>query len=109
MRGEHGWAASRAPLRPGSSPHARGARGGVADDEVKSRIIPACAGSTPCPIRQALPSWDHPRMRGEHWRAWSAGPPRRGSSPHARGALVLGIVVLVSDGIIPACAGSTRA
>ena len=47
-------------------------------------------------------------MRGEH----TARPRRttrcRGSSPHARGALLLDILLPQGLGIIPACAGSTR-
>ena len=48
-------------------------------------------------------------MRGEHMPAQQTGHAYRGSSPHARGALVLRSLRGVTLGIIPACAGSTRA
>ena len=47
-------------------------------------------------------------MRGEHSNdAWN-GVSDRGSSPHARGALLRLLNPRVAGGIIPACAGSTR-
>ena len=47
-------------------------------------------------------------MRGEHQSAPCTCTCTRGSSPHARGARVLLAQHLGRDGIIPACAGSTR-
>ena len=87
MRGEHSMTAFAQSVAEGSSPHARGAL--VQDHGINrpAGIIPACAGST-CPTRcSPTPSWDHPRMRGEH-RA-----PSRWAVCIRR--------------IIPACAGST--
>ena len=91
----------------GSSPHVRGAH---SQDEHKQRlagIIPACAGSTRsrcvCMVRRR----DHPRMCGEHPRSLRSGRVRRGSSPHVRGAPILGRRQSLAVGIIPACAGST--
>ena len=128
MRGEHEAPLLRAAAGLGSSPHARRARFESLAAHSRSGIIPACAGSTPC--SWSAPWWwrdhprmrgehrkqdvldcfrgDHPRMRGEHsmflWIALSS----QGSSPHARGAR-LGLVDLPRwDGIIPACAESTR-
>ena len=46
-------------------------------------------------------------MRGEHDRAAILYGLRKGSSPHARGALVVALPGLSVVGIIPACAGST--
>ena len=46
-------------------------------------------------------------MRGEHIPCAMAFCSRLGSSPHARGALVVWYLELALDGIIPACAGST--
>ena len=46
-------------------------------------------------------------MRGEHDLFAQALDGRTGSSPHARGALVLGLRGVRHLGIIPACAGST--
>ena len=46
MRGEHYDFDERGDPRPGSSPHARGARGLLQLDRQGNGIIPACAGST---------------------------------------------------------------
>ena len=91
----------------GSSPHARGTLSVVVAEVKPSGIIPACAGSTagPCPGR-ASPG-DHPRMRGEHLIMFCIFSSSQGSSPHARGAHNGIGQLVVCDGIIPACAGST--
>ena len=47
-------------------------------------------------------------MRGEHWKPASAMRNRLGSSPHARGAQLRRRAHRGREGIIPACAGSTR-
>ena len=108
MRGEHTVLLRISEAASGSSPHARGALSSRPERYPSDRIIPACAGSTASTAAGACRPRDHPRMRGEHRPRKSPGPPRLGSSPHARGARNaerhLGIVV----GIIPACAGSTR-
>ena len=107
MRGEHVLEHPGCLYVTGSSPHARGARllevgGGLLDG-----IIPACAGSTVPTGRAASPTWDHPRMRGEHERGSARRLGAAGSSPHARGALRPRIGSALLQGIIPACAGST--
>ena len=108
MHGEHSCSPSRAARGPGSSPHARGARGVVAERYVVGGIIPACAGSTGQSRRTWTTSWDHPRMRGEHPQSFLCGECGWGSSPHARGAPEFKRGDWVVFGIIPACAGSTR-
>ena len=108
MRGEH---SSQLPLpipRLGSSPHARGALHGDLDELRRSGIIPACAGSTPSCTGASRPRRDHPRMRGEHLCRKCVDSIRRGSSPHARGARPMERAQHRAEGIIPACAGSTR-
>ena len=50
---------------------------------------------------------DHPRMRGEHFFPDKREGVHRGSSPHARGTLLLTCRRLLLVGIIPACAGNT--
>ena len=75
------------PAVAGSSPHARGALSIRPSVAVLSRIIPACAGSTPGKSWKNCTIWDHPRMRGEHERFLKLADLLRG--------------------IIPACAGST--
>ena len=108
MRGEHVSVPAVAQLILGSSPHARGAPARASICQSGRRIIPACAGST----RRPGPSWvrtrDHPRMRGEHVSQQNASPTGWGSSPHARGAPLARAVGERREGIIPACAGSTR-
>ena len=54
------------------------------------------------------PGRDHPRVRGEHryWR--DLHETYEGSSPRARGARISAAATTCADGIIPACAGSTR-
>ena len=47
-------------------------------------------------------------MRGEHSPRQASAHTSRGSSPHARGARVKGQPGVSGQGIIPACAGSTR-
>jgi len=50
----------------GSSPHTRGARGGVLVHLPDAGIIPAYAGSTDSYFLGEAPEGDHPRIRGEH-------------------------------------------
>ncbi len=86
MRGEHVSSYWLVCLLSGSSPHARGARGGSSSGCRRGRLIPACAGST-CRMTRSTP-WRtaHPRMRGEHTPGGPGSPRSPGSSPHARGA-----------------------
>ena len=59
-------------------------------------------------VAVSLAVGDHPRMRGEHLYAHCKKPCHTGSSPHARGAPFLSLDVSSENGIIPACAGSTK-
>ena len=86
MRGEHLRNLALRESISGSSPHARGAQDKRQANGHMLGIIPACAGSTPPPVRVLAVYWDHPRMRGEHLPKSSAVLKREGSSPHARGA-----------------------
>ena len=107
VRGEHPY--PRVPILAyrGSSPRARGARRDDARVDALPGIIPACAGSTPTSSATMTAPRDHPRVRGEHWRAPRKRPWGAGSSPRARGALQLEQRPPGGPGIIPACAGST--
>ena len=107
MRGKHVKVILCSTIRVGSSPHARGARGRGGHHDVRSGIIPACAGSTCWRARCRCSCRDHPRMRGEHYLDGSTDRRLTGSSPHARGALGGPVDAVVVGGIIPACAGST--
>ena len=92
---------------PGSSPLARGlpafAPGGIWD----AGIIPARAGFTSTPAFPASKNGDHPRSRGVYRRPESPDRPAAGSSPLARGLLVLNLGLPNTPRIIPARAGFT--
>ena len=53
------------------------------------------------------PSWDHPRLCGEHYVGGIPCIAQEGSSPLVRGAPERSMAVMQDAGIIPACAGST--
>ena len=128
MCGEHRQRSSSRCMNLGSSPHVRGAPSaprasrtapwdhprmcGEHQDVLDwlrpgAGIIPACAGSTESPSALSSLKRDHPRMCGEHRfvLVWSCAG--WGSSPHVRGARAAAPPGNKSDGIIPACAGST--
>ena len=107
IRGEHVFTDASPPQTRGSSPHTRGARGGVLVDFAVLGIIPAYAGSTLSRILPALPNADHPRIRGEHFDLAEGLPVADGSSPHTRGAHRRGRPPSQNHRIIPAYAGST--
>ena len=107
MRGEHTGDVLVLKNLYGSSPHARGTRPGARAAVAGWRIIPACAGNTRCFQPFRVPLTDHPRMRGEHVPIPTYLVTPSGSSPHARGTLMLAVVQLVLWRIIPACAGNT--
>jgi len=108
MRGEHSRRLLRWRHHRGSSPHARGALIGEAHELHNTRLIPACAGSTS--LLTSSPTWPraHPRMRGEHPPSTPPSWSKPGSSPHARGALIVVTRSTFPPRLIPACAGSTR-
>ena len=91
----------------GSSPHTRGARGGVLVHLPVAGIIPAYAGSTSGVKSSSSLSSDHPRIRGEHLYMVRCPNGIVGSSPHTRGAPDRVDRVHDVGRIIPAYAGST--
>ena len=108
IRGEHMCRAMGITEKNGSSPHTRGAHlqeFAVGDPR---RIIPAYAGSTGRPLGPPAPGMDHPRIRGEHASGHLKSVGELGSSPHTRGARLLGGLGDALAGIIPAYAGSTK-
>ena len=109
MRGEHGFVTKSMTPFVGSSPHARGAQKVKDIQRPPTRIIPACAGSTPSSGSSRGFCADHPRMRGEHDETPLEAVSAAGSSPHARGAPAGRQLVGSVCRIIPACAGSTSA
>ena len=86
IRGEHAPSARRSSSRLGSSPHTRGALVLQLGALVELGIIPAYAGSTYREIGFETIVMDHPRIRGEHKRAFKNARIVVGSSPHTRGA-----------------------
>ena len=107
MCGEHGRLATMPCRSPGSSPHVRGAQRLERQSCSLSGIIPACAGSTSWETLRRSSIRDHPRMCGEHSVKHNAKGNDQGSSPHVRGARRRQQDHPGSQGIIPACAGST--
>ena len=107
MCGEHLLALHVQEPLSGSSPHVRGARWSRWPDASRCGIIPACAGSTMLPARCPVRARDHPRMCGEHKDVTTEQIVQAGSSPHVRGAPEVTAGNSRTNGIIPACAGST--
>ena len=92
----------------GSSPLARGLLSTEPGEVLPRRIIPARAGFTECVVEThgAIP--DHPRSRGVYSRDIGRIVVGDGSSPLARGLLLLWGADDGPTGIIPARAGFTR-
>ncbi len=109
MCGEHTYSNIEQSWIEGSSPHVRGAPVVVCHLVRVQGIIPACAGSTVTCHCIATNSRDHPRMCGEHVDDRGDVHWEVGSSPHVRGAPPRRPQTAAARGIIPACAGSTRA
>ena len=108
MCGEHNVQHGTIQCYEGSSPHVRGARRQAIEFPLRTGIIPACAGSTWVRRFQQRQQGDHPRMCGEHSGITVGLAIMAGSSPHVRGAHRQRSERDQRQGIIPACAGSTR-
>ena len=91
----------------GSSPRARGKRGGFSLGFQRLGLIPACAGKTRQAQPPPRPPTAHPRVCGEN----SAGPVEEGedlgSSPRVRGKQLDRLARRGLTRLIPACAGKT--
>ncbi len=85
MRGERREQLLRPHCVRGSSPHARGTLPFRRGEQVRVRIIPACAGNAAASSLRHRPASDHPRMRGERLARNRYTGLVTGSSPHARG------------------------
>ena len=107
-RGVYGLAVMVMVMIMGSSPLARGLRllAGVAGR--RGRIIPARAGFTSGATCRRCNGQDHPRSRGVYRAMLLVPVNNRGSSPLARGLLVVVEVIQHLGRIIPARAGFTR-
>ena len=91
----------------GSSPLARGLLAGVGEGDANAGIIPARAGFTYGCAQQRRHQTDHPRSRGVYRKYMSPVHVPGGSSPLARGLLVIDKNSMYPWGIIPARAGFT--
>ena len=69
----------------GSPPHTRGKDHPKFFQGQRTGITPAHAGKSHRPDHSRLPSWDHPRTRGEKLMATILAAACRGSPPHTRG------------------------
>ncbi len=92
----------------GSSPQARGTLGDSELDKIAARLIPAGAGNTTARGASSPRSRAHPRRRGEHRPRASCRRDRHGSSPQARGTLLVDDRQRAGHGLIPAGAGNTN-
>ena len=108
IRGEHPASTRECRIRSGSSPHTRGALDEIGIGNRGGGIIPAYAGSTSGSSATRGSARDHPRIRGEHKRAFKNARIVIGSSPHTRGAPRSPCRRRRRRRIIPAYAGSTR-
>ena len=91
----------------GSSPLARGLRDHCTENLRAFRIIPARAGFTPIARIVGTVSTDHPRSRGVYSYRPHCRYGQHGSSPLARGLLVVRVNLRSRVRIIPARAGFT--
>ena len=108
MRGEN--TSTPQPINSGlgSSPHARGKRGGAAGVGVSAGLIPACAGKTPSSDEESATSRAHPRIRGENARVHAHAVFCLGSSPHARGKPLGSSSICVCSRAHPRMRGENR-
>ena len=97
----------RQPVPHGSSPRARGTHRDQRAKELVPRFIPACAGNTGIARAATDRRTVHPRVRGEHRRAYQRAVVVAGSSPRARGTRDHKLSSRRWHRFIPACAGNT--
>ena len=92
----------------GTSPRARGKPTRFTPKSCRMRNIPACAGKTlGCTQPQIFES-EHPRVRGENICTPFVPPDSIGTSPRARGKLLIPNGFGIVGRNIPACAGKTH-
>ena len=94
--------------RPGSPPLTRGTLEIKDCPSARIRITPAYAGNIPASCVCALPTWDHPRLRGEHFTASRPGRSAAGSPPLTRGTWRGIRGIMIASGITPAYAGNMK-
>ena len=107
MRGEYGAPAAGGGGGGGSSPHAWGIHIKRTTKTMAIRFIPTCVGNT-CGWICGVMFWSvHPHMRGEYGFLISTHTSKFGSSPHAWGIPLPGLLSLDSTRFIPTCVGNT--
>mgnify|MGYP000973382239 CR=1 len=107
MCGDHNWDRPDHVEMEGSPPHVRGPPATIHMIALYMGITPACAGTTERYKRQCGYEWDHPRMCGDHAKAFSYKALGKGSPPHVRGPQSPVSLSKCQSGITPACAGTT--
>ena len=106
-RGEHGSLRSAFSAFSGSSPLARGTLVKEVRDDGTFGLIPARSGNTRSVRSGRRTQGAHPRSHGEHGDSQQVTPLKAGSSPLARGTLLLNRLGISVQGLIPARAGNT--
>ena len=107
--GENTSSASVIWSQRGSSPRVRGKPDPLRPPRHRRGLIPACAGKTGIVGQLEVDDGAHPRVCGENTARPSRLWPGWGSSPRVRGKPCVSFSGRQGAGLIPACAGKTRA
>ena len=91
----------------GSSPQVRGPLSQTVKNYVDVRLIPAGAGTTFAGLAGVASIGAHPRRCGDHGFLIPTTPASLGSSPQVRGPLPAYTDAKITNGLIPAGAGTT--
>ena len=92
----------------GSLPRVREKPKLVEEEQIESRITPACAGKTVGIRCTSNPAWDHSRVCGKNVIWINQSEDVMGSLPRVREKLDKNLWVVMYSRITPACAGKTR-
>ena len=92
----------------GSLPRVREKPKLVEEEQIESRITPACAGKTLGIRCTSYPSLDHSRVCGKNVIWIIQCEYVMGSLPRVREKLWNAIMSVINTGITPACAGKTK-
>ncbi len=86
----------------------RGPLGPVGYPQHEGGITPAYAGTTNCVVSVVIPTWDHPRLCGDHALGQITAIENEGSPPLMRGPLRRCLDFYTVQRITPAYAGTTH-
>ena len=109
LRGDHVQDISISSTCPGSPPLTRGPQHRLQGTRQGIGITPAYAGTTTIQLPCKHSSWDHPRLRGDHYFGGGGGGMGPGSPPLTRGPPGDRELFGILRGITPAYAGTTDA